>query len=246
MTARKMTELTERQRRILLAVIREFMREADAVGSVRIVTRYNIDASSATVRNEMVHLSRKGYLEKDYSSSGRIPTDLAFRLFVKEMMEEISLPSVEQVNTRLSIFNKRFQEDELVHQILKYLTDNTGYGALCQLDDNLRYSGISKLTKYEELRDIEILEGILSVLEDQKLISDVFEKSATDDVCVLIGEECGIDSLEKCSLVFAGFGYVGSKMGYLGVLGPRRMKYQKVIPVVRLVKNAVEESVRGW
>lgn len=241
-----MGDITERQEKILLAVIREFMREADAVGSMNVIARHHLGVSSATVRNDMVVLSEMGFLTKDHSSSGRTPTDLAFKYFVDELMPEMFIPNIDEVNARLSIFRKRFDEDDFVDEIIGFLSDETGYASVSQLDDDLRYKGLSQLTKYRELRNIDVLEGILSLLEDRRMMNKLFRRSTTDDVCVLIGRECGYSPLRECSLAFTRFGYIGDRKGYVGVLGPRRMRYSKVIPAVRFVKNVVEEAVRGW
>lgn len=241
-----MSNLTERQKQILLAVIRDFMKRANAVGSVSVVTRHNLGVSSATVRNDMVVLSEMGYLDKDHSSSGRTPTDLAFRYFIKEMLEERDLPNIEEVHARLSIFQKRFDEEEFVNEVMDFLSDNTGYAAVSQMDDDIRFTGVSKLTKYKELRKINVIEDILVMLEDKKTISKMFNKSQTADVCVLIGQECGRESMGNCSMVFSKFGYIGDKDGYIGVLGPKRMRYSSVIPTVRFVRDVMEDSVKGW
>ncbi len=242
----KMT-ISERQQEILKAVINEFMKEAEAVGSSKLVRRYKIKASPATVRHEMVELSDKGYLSKSHVSAGREPTDLALRYFINEMMEEKSLPNRKSVQTRISLFKKRFEEEKLMKKLLKFLSEETGYAGISLLDDILRYYGISTLTSYRELRDIEVLESLLGLLESSSLFrKKVFQKSATDDVCTLVGKECDVNGMGECAVVFSPFKYVGEKDGYIGVIGPRRMNYSKAIPTVRFVRDVIEDSVRGW
>jgi heat-inducible transcriptional repressor len=241
-----MSNLTERQKKILLAVIKEFMKQAEAVGSVSIVQKHDFHVSSATVRNEMSSLADMGYLEKYHSSSGRIPTDLAFRFFVSELMDERPLRNMQEVNAKLSLFQKRFDEEEFIGSIMDFLSDATGYASVSEIDDNVRFTGVSRLTKYKELRDIDIIDSVLVMLEDENMMNKLFDKASTDDICVLIGEECGGEGLSECSLVFSPFRYVGEKNGYIGILGPRRMRYSKVVPTVRFVKNFIQDSVRGW
>lgn len=81
-------DLTERQREILIAIIKEFMQEADEVGSLSLVEKYDLGVSSATIRNEMVKLMDLGLLEKSHISSGRLPTDQALRLYVAKILEK--------------------------------------------------------------------------------------------------------------------------------------------------------------
>ncbi len=88
-----MKNLTERQRLILALVIRDYIEETDPVGSVHLVQRYNLDVSSATVRNEMVALTEKGYLRQPYTSAGRVPTEEGYRYFVRQLMGHTDLPA---------------------------------------------------------------------------------------------------------------------------------------------------------
>ena len=69
-----MQSITERQKEILMAIIREFMSNADEVGSLALLEKYKLGISSATVRNEMAKLMELGLLEKSHISSGRYPT----------------------------------------------------------------------------------------------------------------------------------------------------------------------------
>ncbi|HAM37538.1 TPA: heat-inducible transcriptional repressor HrcA, partial [Patescibacteria group bacterium] len=69
-----------------MAIIKEFMGDAEEVGSLSLVEKYHLGVSSATIRNEMVKLMQLGLLEQTHSSSGRLPTDQALRLYVSEML----------------------------------------------------------------------------------------------------------------------------------------------------------------
>lgn len=239
-------DVSERQQHILQAIIEEFMRDASAVGSRSLVDRYKIGVSPATVRHEMVVLADKGYLRKSHSSSGRIPTDLGIRFFIQELMGEDPLPNTNEVQVQIRVFNRRFDEEKLMKMVLGFLSSQTGYAAVSLMDDTFRFRGISSLMDYEELRDIEIIDMILRVLESRALVSRIFLKAGSEDVCVLIGSESEIRGLEECAFIFSHFKYVAGKSGLVGVIGPRRMNYSRVIPMVRAVGNMVESAVRGW
>ena len=88
------TEISKRQQDILQAIIKEYIETAEPVGSEFVVSKYNFDFSPATTRNEMVELTNKGFLAKDHISAGRIPTPLAFRYYVKNLMDEKQIPVV--------------------------------------------------------------------------------------------------------------------------------------------------------
>ncbi len=81
-----MPDLSERQKTILMLVVRDYIDTAQPVGSQRLVERYHIDLSSATIRNEMVALTEMGYLRQPHTSAGRVPTEDGYRYFVGHMM----------------------------------------------------------------------------------------------------------------------------------------------------------------
>jgi heat-inducible transcriptional repressor len=87
-----MVNLTERQRLILALVIRDYIESAQPVGSGNLVQRYDLDFSSATVRNEMVALTEMGLLRQPHTSAGRVPTEEGYRYFVRQLMGHTDLP----------------------------------------------------------------------------------------------------------------------------------------------------------
>lgn len=97
MTAREATDshqapgLTEREKRVLEAVIRTYVDTAEPAGSRTVTRRFKLGVSPATVRNTMADLEEKGYLYHPHTSAGRIPTDLAYRFFVDQLVQPAAL-----------------------------------------------------------------------------------------------------------------------------------------------------------
>jgi heat-inducible transcriptional repressor len=87
-----MPDLSERQKTLLLVIIRDYIDAAQPVGSKRMVERYHLDLSPATIRNEMAALTEMGYLRQPHTSAGRVPTEEGYRWFVTEMMSHAELP----------------------------------------------------------------------------------------------------------------------------------------------------------
>jgi heat-inducible transcriptional repressor len=87
-----MTSLSERQKLILALVIRDYIETAQPVGSRRLVDKYGLEFSSATVRNEMAALTDAGYLRQPHTSAGREPTEDGYRYFVRQLMGHTDLP----------------------------------------------------------------------------------------------------------------------------------------------------------
>ena len=85
-------ELTERQRRILRAIVEDYVSTAEPVGSKAVAGRHVLDASPATIRNDMVALEELGFLEQPHTSAGRVPSDAGYRYYVDWVLEETPVP----------------------------------------------------------------------------------------------------------------------------------------------------------
>lgn len=87
-----MPELTERQKTLLLLIIRHYIETARPVGSKQLVEDYRLRLSPATIRNEMGALTEMGYLRQPHTSAGRVPTEEGYRFFVSQMVNQAELP----------------------------------------------------------------------------------------------------------------------------------------------------------
>ncbi len=239
-------DLTERQKAILMAVIKEFMQEASEVGSLALLEKYDLGVSSATIRNEMVRLMRLGLLEKSHISSGRLPTDQALRLYVTKYLDGKGLNPLVTVEIRQEIFRDRFSKDTVVRSILKILSKESEALVFVILDENIHSYGISNLLKYEEFRDIDKIETVINILEDQTFLRELVEKYSGSGVSLLIGEESGVDNLTDCAIAFTKIPFWEKEKSYVGIIGSKRMDYGKVLPALSEVKKALESSMSGW
>src|SRR5688500_20183878 len=89
--------LSERQARVLKAIVEDHIRHAGPVASEALVREHALGVSSATVRNEMSDLEALGYIYQPHTSAGRIPSEKGYRYFVQRLMEEESIPRSEQL-----------------------------------------------------------------------------------------------------------------------------------------------------
>src|SRR5688572_33173118 len=88
--------LTDRERRVLEAVIQSYVETAEPAGSRTISRRFGLGVSPATIRNTMSDLEEKGYLFHPHTSAGRVPTDLAYRVYVDSLLRHPVPPRPEQ------------------------------------------------------------------------------------------------------------------------------------------------------
>ena len=139
-------ELDERKKKILHAVIRNYLETGEPVGS-RTISKYtDLNLSSATIRNEMSDLEEMGYIVQPHTSAGRIPTDMAYRLYVDSMMEEKDREIEELKGMLLRTEDKM---DKVLKNVANLLATNTNYATVVsapQIKGNrLKFLQLSKV-----------------------------------------------------------------------------------------------------
>ncbi|MBO5743554.1 MAG: heat-inducible transcription repressor HrcA [Clostridia bacterium] len=123
-------ELSERKKKILQAIIDDYIVTAEPVGSSHILKSHNLGISSATVRNEMASLEEGGYLEKPHTSAGRVPSYLGYRVYVDELMNEYRL-SVSEISQITNAFRQRYAElSKTIEGISNAISGLTNYTTL--------------------------------------------------------------------------------------------------------------------
>ena len=122
-------ELSERKRRILKAIVEQYISTAEPVGSKAIAADPEMNLSSATIRNEMADLTAMGLLEQPHTSAGRIPSPQGYRIYVNELMNEhrLSLEETQEINRALK--QKMSQLDSLLADAGKVVSELTSYPA---------------------------------------------------------------------------------------------------------------------
>jgi len=234
--------LTQRQIKLLEAIINEYSESSEPVGSKTVVRKYALKVSPATIRNEMAALLEEGFLEMLHSSSGRVPTPRAFRFFIEELMEEDEIPVLQEVALKQRLWPQRHEFEKLLQQAVVSLSEMTENLAVAITQDGfLTHAGAKHMLDNSEFWDIEVARSTLALVDKYDELRDLFERLARDDdINVAVGEELEISGMENCALVFAPF-RSGSKHGFFGVLGPARIKYSQVIPCVRHTKSLLAE-----
>lgn len=98
--SRRVHDLSDRERQVLEAVVRTYVDTAEPAGSRTVSRRHALGVSPATVRNTMSDLEGKGYLFHPHASAGRVPTDLAYRFFVDQVIQPADLSDAERERLR--------------------------------------------------------------------------------------------------------------------------------------------------
>ena len=122
-------ELTQRQRKILRAIVESYIQTAEPVGSKAIAAMPDMDCSSATIRNEMAALTEMGLLEQPHTSAGRIPSPAGYRLYVDELMQDYRLSIDETQALKENMEDRLQQVDQLLAQMGKMVSQMTNLPA---------------------------------------------------------------------------------------------------------------------
>lgn len=240
-------ELTDRQTRILKAVIEEYMETAEPVGSENLEKKYELGVSPATIRNETAKLTEAGYLKQPHTSAGRIPTKEAFKFYITHLMEEKKLSVADEVAAREKVWDARFNFDKLMHEATKSLAERTQSLAVAATKEgDVYHAGYANILNMPEFYDIDITRSILLMLEETKSLLGLFNKAFGEEpIHYLFGNELGFDLLEPCGMVFVHFDAGSKKSGSLGVIGSNRLNYQAVVPTIRYFGGLIEELAKN-
>jgi len=242
-----MDELSQRQIDILKAIIKEFTDSGDPVGSEILERKYKLGVSPATIRNEMVTLARTGYLKKAHFSSGRIPSAKGFRFYIQHLMKEKELSTAEEVSYKNSIWDERSETHKLLAQAVKVLAERTGLLSVATTNfGDMYYSGISNLFEKSEFLDLTVSRCLFDHLDEVQYWGNILIKldHMHQDVLFLLGSEDFSDpSLDVCGSVFGEFSS-GKLKGIIGVVGPKRMYYEFVIPQIKYFSSLLEEIMK--
>ena len=326
-------ELSDRKKLILKAIVDTYIEKCEPIGSKYLVEYYNIGLSTATIRNTMNELEQLGLLEQPYTSAGRIPSSLGYRVYVDNLMQNYRLTSneikeIRETNEHLNI--KISSLDKIIEQAAKLMSMLTSLMSVSMtpkiisvniakfevlyidsnsfllviitsvniaktkhiytkaeitpevlmrlsaiLNDNLvnidistvslqviinmetmmgNYSaiispvlkiiyeavtdvnnaqvyidGMVNLLNMPEYHDIEKAKNLINLIENKSSLTTLFSEAKQGELSIVIGEENSITNSGDSSLIFKTFSLGNKVMGAIGVIGPKRMDYSKII-----------------
>ncbi len=340
--------LNERAQLLLRVLIENYIRDGQPVGSRTLSRESGLSLSSATIRNVLADLEQLGFITSPHTSSGRIPTDKGYRLFVDTLIRLQPLASAEVSELERRLEAHRSDHKSLVastSQILSAITQMAGVvtvprahhpsltqiefvplsenrvlavlvvsghevqnrvvqleryysaeelrraanflseqfrgrtlaevrsGLVDQLqetrrhmnqmmldaiqmaqkvfdgpgDDRLEFviAGETNLMGFAELSNVEKLRRLFEAFNEQRDILHLLDQSLHGDgVQIFIGQESGYTILDDCSVVTAPYTLDNEVVGVLGVIGPTRMAYERVIPIVEVTARMLSSTLK--
>ena len=340
----KNIELSERKKAILKAIIDTHINLGEPVGSKYLTQYKQIAFSSATIRNEMAELEDMGYLEQLHTSSGRIPSELGYRFYVDQLMQQYRMTQAELGELNKLQTLKAAELDRILDRatkLMSMLTNYTGvalkraparqtvarfdtmylssrsfilvmltasgtvktrqvrlgfdvsrdtlerlttvlndcvsgldldgitlpvildmqrrvpdgerlinpiistiYETVGEADDGeLMYDGVNNLLNYPEYSDIDRVRDMLGLFDKQDDLREVLSVDASDRTNVYIGSENAVEVMNNSSLIFRTVKSGDRVIGAIGVIGPRRMDYSKVVTLVDYMSKNISSML---
>lgn len=233
--------MTERQLAILSAIIEQYAEIAVPVGSVTLAKLFGV--SSATVRSEMSRLEDMGLIMQPHTSAGRIPTDTGYRLYVNAITEADSeeLPRLDRgaraIEVRVATHGD--STTRAIKSAVDSLVDLTQNLGLATIGDQLYMNGIGNLFSQPEFMQGCHTQAVARLLDN--LEPWLREAAPNEPLNVYIGSENPIGKASGASLIISRFRSPYSDRSYIGVLGPTRQSYGKVMRLVRHAGAMLEE-----
>lgn len=237
--------MNERQAKLLVAIIDQFIETALPVGSKELLRHSaHFQLSGATIRNEMRVLGEEGFLEQPHISAGRIPTAQGYRMYVKEFME----PSSHELKVRRKFETLKEQyvrrkDQERVYEavsLLSQMTPNIAFATVPH-KERVYYMGLANVLRQPEFQTNPMLvTGVVEILEQR--VADFLGCVEVDDhVRYYIGDEHLLPQLLSCGVLVTAYSLRGHP-GVIGILGPMRMDYAYNTAALEMVTDLFRSS----
>jgi len=231
--------MTERQIAILSAIIEQYAEVASPVGSVTLAKLFNV--SSATIRSEMAKLEELDLIAQPHTSAGRVPTDKGYRFYVNLLTQQedaqLQDRSTKAIEARVSTHGNR--ADRAIRSAVDSLVDLTHNLGLATIGDELYLSGMGNLFSQPEFMVGSHAQSVARLLDN--LEPWLKEAAPNEPLNVFIGSENPIGKSSGATLIVSRFRSPYSDNSYIGVLGPTRQSYARVMRLVRQTGAMLEE-----
>ncbi len=233
--------MTDRQIAILVAIVEQYAEVAVPVGSVMLAKLFGV--SSATIRSEMVRLEEMGLIAQPHTSAGRIPTDKGYRFYVNRLteMQDATPPELDRsaraIEARVNTHSDH--ADRAIRGAVDSLVELTHNLGVATIGDQLYMSGIGNLFSQPEYLHGNHTQAVAQLLDN--LEPWLREAAPNEPLNVYIGAENPIGKTSGASLIISRFRSPYSDRSYIGVLGPTRQSYGRVMRLVRHAGAMLEE-----
>lgn len=241
-----MYDLTPRQVDLLKLIVKEYIDNAEPVGSETLEKKHDVGVSPATIRNEMGKMVNLGYLSKPHTSAGRIPTTKALKLYINELMKEKEVSVADEVQAKEHVWDLRNNEIKFLQEVTRDLASKTHSLAVTTTQDGeVYYAGYGHILEMPEFYDIDIAKNLLAILDNSSYFDMILSK-LENNLQIFLGDELGEEMFRPYSFIFSRFDTKNHHcQGSIGVVGPARVKYDSLVPTVRFFGSLIDD-VAEW
>jgi len=231
-------KITERQKEILNSIVGEYIKTAKPVSSQLIEKDYNLEVSTATIRNEMQKLTDSGFIYQPHTSAGRVPTDKGYRFFVDNFLEE---KNEEDNLEKEKWFSAESFENNLIMvqnftKNLAFLSSNLAIGYLCE-EKILWKDGWERVLCEPEFKETKIISSFADLVGNfEKEINNL---GIDSEIKVYIGRENPFPKAGDFSLIISKCQFPKEEC-FLAIVGPKRMNYDKNINFLNSLMGFLE------
>lgn len=235
--------MTERQQKVLSAIVEQYAEVASPVGSNLMAKLFNV--SSATIRAEMAELERLGFIAQPHTSAGRVPTDKGYRFYVNNLNEigetGLNLPERRGEKALATRVQQAGAPERTIRNAVDTLVELTHNLGLATISNQLYMSGLSNLFGQPEFINSIQVQQVASLLDN--LEPWLREAAPNKPLSVYIGQENPIGRTAGCTLIIGRFRSPFSDRSYIGTLGPTRQSYREVMNLVARAGQELEEAL---
>ncbi len=223
--------MEERLAQVLKLVIEEAIETGEPVGSERLVEAHHLAVSPATIRNWFAELESGGWIEQLHTSSGRMPTEKGFRLYIDELMLKKPLPKKIQDDLQ-KVVSSTGEQNQKIKILAKGVTALVGNAVVVGLNEaDTFYTGLSLLFSQPEFKDWNNTVSLTQILDKLDEIMNRFRRQKFETPTALIGSQCPFGSV--CGSIL----YTLRDNTLFGILGPMRLNYKKGFSVLNAIKE---------
>ena len=233
--------MNPRQQQILKAVVEEYVRSAEPVGSVAVATVLGLDVSSATIRNDMAILEEEGYLAQPHTSAGRVPTEKAYLHYIQYFAQSTkSSPGAER-----KLKNAVDEEDpgRALRAMARTLGELSGELAIVATDpDRVSYAGLSNLFDKPDFNDLTIMKAMSQLVDRfDEIVAETFLRLPSGAAPqVFVGGDNPFG--ENMSSILVKVRFPSGHIGMIGLVGPKRMDYGRNLGLVERTIKLIDDS----
>lgn len=230
--------LTKRRKMILKRVVEKYIKMAKPISSAMLTRKDFPKLSSATLRNEMLSLTNQGLLYQPYTSAGRIPTLQGFKFFLDHFLKKESAALVSKKKIFLAIDSQYRDERKKIKEIVKKLAEFSQSAAMIAFSkDDFYYTGLTYLFHQPEFKNFSLICSFSKVIDHlDETMRQIFDKIKKTEI--LIGENNPFGN--QYATIFDQSKIKGKKI-IIGLLGPRRMDYNRNLSLIKYVTKMIEE-----